>query len=64
VLRHGYLLSPTLYEIIKHWNEKYTTGINQTQNIILFADDQVIITNSENNLHALDQTVKTFGMKI
>jgi hypothetical protein len=37
-------------------------------NTILFADDQVVIANSEDNLqrglHALHQTVQTFGMKI
>jgi hypothetical protein len=37
-------------------------------NTILFADDQVVIANSEDNLqrglHALYQTVQTFGMKI
>jgi hypothetical protein len=36
-------------EIIKQWNEKYTTGIkisNDTKlNTILFADDQVVIAN-------------------
>jgi hypothetical protein len=37
-------------------------------NTILFSDDQVVIANSEDNLqrglHALHQTVQTFGMKI
>jgi hypothetical protein len=37
-------------------------------NTILFADDQVVIANSEDNLQrgsrALHQTVQTFGMKI
>jgi hypothetical protein len=37
-------------------------------NTILFADEQVVIANSEDNLqrglHALHQTVQTFGMKI
>jgi hypothetical protein len=37
-------------------------------NTILFADDQVVIANSEDNLqrglHALYQTVQTFGTKI
>jgi hypothetical protein len=59
-------------EIIKQYNEKYTTGIkmsNDTKlNTILFADDQVVIANSEDNLqrglHALHQTVQAFGMKI
>jgi hypothetical protein len=59
-------------EIIKQWNEKYITGIkmsNDTKlNTILFADDQVVIANSDDNLqrglHALHQTVQAFGMKI
>jgi hypothetical protein len=50
----------------------YTTGIkisNDTKlNTILFADDQVVIANSEDNLqrglHSLHQTVQTFGMRI
>jgi hypothetical protein len=37
-------------------------------NTILFADDQVVIAYSEENLqrglHALHQTLQTFGMKI
>jgi hypothetical protein len=70
-------LSPALFntyinEIIKQWNEKYTTGIkisNDTKlNTILFADDQFVIANSEDNLqrglHALHQTVQTFGTEI
>jgi hypothetical protein len=77
VVRQGCPLSPTLFniyinEIIKRWNEKYTTGIkisNDTKlNTILFADDQVVITNSEDNLQrglrALHQAVQTFGMEI
>jgi hypothetical protein len=76
-VRQGCPLSPTLFntyinEIIKQWNEKYSTGIkmsNDTKlNTILFADDQVVIANSEDNLqrvfHALHQTVRTFGVKI
>jgi hypothetical protein len=58
-------------EIIEHWNEKYTTGIktsNDTNlNTILLADDQVIANSKDNlqrRLHALHQTVQTFGMKI
>jgi hypothetical protein len=58
-------------EIFKQWNEKYTTGIkisNDTKlNTILFAEDQVVIANSEDNLqrglHALHETVQSFGMK-
>jgi hypothetical protein len=53
-------------------NEKYTTGIkisNDTKLItILFADDQVVIANLEDNLqrglHALHQTVQKFCEKI
>jgi hypothetical protein len=53
-------------------NEKYTTRIkisNDTNlNTILFADDEVVIANSEDNLqralHALHQTVQTLGVKI
>jgi hypothetical protein len=52
--------------------EKYTTGIkisNYTKlNNILFADHQVVVANSEDNLQrgsrALHQTVRTFGVKI
>jgi hypothetical protein len=37
-------------------------------NTIIFTDDQVVITNSEDNLqrglHALHQTAQTFGLKI
>jgi hypothetical protein len=52
--------------------KKYTTGIKISNdaklNTILFADDHVVIANSEDNLQrgsrALHQTVQTFGMKI
>jgi hypothetical protein len=52
--------------------EKYTTGIKISNDTklytILFADDQVVFANSEDNsqrgLHAPHQTVQTFGMKI
>jgi hypothetical protein len=52
--------------------KKYTTGItisNDTKlNTISFADNHVVIANSEDNLqiglHALHQTVQKFGMKI
>jgi hypothetical protein len=54
--RHGCPLSPTLLniyinEIIVKWKQIYTKGITLTTNTkILYADDQVIIADSEDNL--------------
>jgi hypothetical protein len=76
-VRQGCPLSPTLFnvyinEVIKDWNQIYTKGINIQNNAklntILFADDQVIIANSEDNLQrgvfTLNNTLNRFGMTI
>jgi hypothetical protein len=61
---YGCPLSPTLFnvyinEVIKDWNQTYTKGINVQNNTklntILFADDQVIIASSEDNLQHFEQ---------
>jgi hypothetical protein len=53
-LCHQHFIYIYINETIKQWNEKYTTGIkisNYTKlNTILFADDQVVIANSEDTL--------------
>jgi hypothetical protein len=76
-VRQGCLLSPTLFnvyinEVIKGWNQIYTKGINVQNttklNTVLFADDQVIVGSSENNIQrgvfTLNNTLNTFGMTI
>jgi hypothetical protein len=70
-------LSPTLFnvyinEVIKDWNQIYTKGIivqnNTKLNTILFAYNQVIIANSEDNLKKgvfiLNTTLNRFGMTV
>ena len=58
-VRQGCLLSPTLFnihldEIITEWQNQYLTGIklskNQQLSTLLFADDQVIVADTEDNL--------------
>lgn len=76
-VRQGCPLSPTLFniyinEIILKWNQIYTSGIKITSaltlNTLLYADDQVIISNSEDNLqrglYTLNKILKDFGMEI
>jgi hypothetical protein len=76
-VRQGCPLSPTLFnvyinEVIKDWNQIYTKGINVQNstklNTILFADDQVIIANSEDNLQrgvfTLNNTLNRFGTTV
>jgi hypothetical protein len=59
-VRQACPLSPTLFytylnEIIVKWKKIYTKGITLSTstkiNTLLFADDQVIIADSEDNLH-------------
>jgi hypothetical protein len=70
-------LSPTLFnihmnEIIIQWNKKYNEGIriqnNTKLNILLYANNQIIISNSEDNLqrgvYMLNNILKYFKMKI
>ena len=76
-VRQGCPLSPTLFaiyinEIICCWNKKYPLGItisgNTKLNTLLFADDQIIISNSEDNLQkavfALQKVAQEYGMQI
>jgi len=58
-VRQGFALSHTLFnirldEIITKWQNQDITGIklskNQQPSTLLFADDQVIIANTEDNL--------------
>ncbi|KAJ4427887.1 hypothetical protein ANN_23895 [Periplaneta americana] len=76
-VRQGCPLSTTLFniyinEIILKWNQIYTSGIKITSaltlNTLLYADDQVIISNSEDNLqrglYTLNEILKDFGMEI
>jgi hypothetical protein len=53
-------------ELKIHYRNKISNATKL--NTILFADEQVVISNSEDNLqrglHALHQTVQTFGMAI
>jgi hypothetical protein len=72
-VRQGCPLSPALLnvyinEVINDWNQIYTKGINVQNNnklnTILFADDQVIIANSEDNLQRGVLTLNRFGMTV
>jgi len=76
-VRQGYPLSPTLFsiyldEIITKWQKQDITGIklsiNQQMSTLLFADDQVIIADREDNLqtaaHKLNQTITEYGLSI
>jgi len=69
--------SPTLFkiyldEIITKWQKQDITGIklskNQQLSTLLFADDQVIIVDAEDNVqkaaHKLNQTVTEYGLTI
>jgi hypothetical protein len=75
--RLGCLLLPTLFiiyvrEIILKCKQIYTKGVASSTstkiNIILFADDKVIIADSEDNLQRgvvpLQNVTKNFGMEI
>jgi len=70
-------LSPTLFniyldEIITKWQKQDITGIklskNQQLSMLLFADDQVIIPDREDNLqraaHKLNQIITEYGLTI
>ena len=76
-VRQGCPLSPTLFniyldEIITKWQKQDITGIrllkNQQLSTLLFADDQVIITDREDNLqraaHKLNQTITEYVLTI
>jgi len=71
----GCTLSPTLFniyldKIITKWQSKDITGIklskNQQPSMLLFADDQVIIADTEDNLqkavHKLNQIITEYGL--
>jgi len=73
----GYFLSPTLFniyldEIITKWQNQDITGIrlpiNQQLSALLFADDQVIIADTEDNLqkavHKLNQIITKYCLTI
>ena len=70
-VHQGWLLSPTLFniyldEIITKWQKQDITGIklpkNRQLSMLLFADDQVIKADTEDNLqkaaHELNQTIR------
>ena len=76
-VRQGCPLSPTLFniyldEIITKWQKQDITGIklskNQQLSTLLFADDQVIIADREDNLqraaHKLNQIITEYGLTI
>jgi len=76
-VRQGCPLSPTLFniyldEIITKWQNQDITGIKLTKHqqlsTLLFADDQVIIANSEDNLqkaaYKLNQIITEYGLTI
>ena len=76
-LRQGWSLSPTLFniyidEIVKRWSEKTCRGIELGQeciiNTLLFADDQVILHETEDNLQfsifQLDKICNEYGLRI
>jgi len=75
--RLGCPLSPTVFNIYMHeimvkCNQIYTKGIASSTgtkiNILLFADDQVIMADSEDNLQrgvfTLQDVAQNFGVKI
>jgi len=76
-VHQGYPLSPTLFniyldKIITKWQKQDITGIklskNQQLSLLLFADDQVIVTDTEDNLqkiaHKLNQLITEYGLTI
>jgi len=76
-LCQGCPLSPTLFniysdEIITKWQNQDITGIKLSKNrqlsTLLFADDQVIIADTENNLqkaaYKLNQIITEYGLTI
>jgi len=78
-VRQGCPLSPTLFntlvyldEIITKWQKQDITGIklskNQQLSTLLFADDQVIIADTDDNLqkavHKLNQIITKYGLTI
>ena len=76
-VRQACPLSPTLFniylgEIITKWQKQDITGIklskHQQLSTLLFADDQVIIADREDNLqraaHKLNQTITEYGLTI
>jgi transcription initiation factor TFIIIB Brf1 subunit/transcription initiation factor TFIIB len=75
--RQVFLLSPTLFniyldELITKWQKLGITGIKLSKNwqlsMLLFADDQVIIAETEDNLqkagHKLNQIIMEHGLTI
>jgi len=76
-VRQGFPLSPTLFnihldEIITKWQKQDITEIklskSQQLSTLLFADDQVIIADREDNLqraaHKLNQIITEYGLTI
>jgi len=76
-LRQGCPISPTLFniyldEIITKWQKQDITGIklpkNQQLSTLLFADEQVIIADTQDNLqkaaHKLNQIITEYGLTI